>query len=379
MGDSSFSRRGFLSAVGALGIAGATVGCATAAGRQGAAAPHQVHQAHAGLMTFIGSYTSSQPAGRGVDIAMRDMNGVLTPSGTLDGIADASFFAWSPDHKFLYVTNEQEQGSITAIDVSTHEPKVINTAPSGGSSPTHLSVHPSGEFLFTAHYGDGTVAVHRRNPDGSIGENTALVKHPGAEPHAHQVVVDPSGKWVVTVDLGADSVFVHAFDAGKLTQHQQLPLPAGTGPRHLVFKGTTAYLLAELNSTITVLAWDPEAGALTAGQVISSRAPEATGENFPAEIAISRDGQFVYASNRGDDTIATFGVENGSLVFKAVTPTGGNWPRHFALDPEETSLFVANQRAGTITRLARDTETGALTPTPDSYACPSVAVITFHG
>lgn len=372
----SFSRRGFLSAVGTLGVAGATVGCASAAGRQSAAG---VHQAHEGLMTFIGSYTSSQPAGRGVDIAMRDMNGVLTRSGTLPGVADASFFAWSPDHEFLYATNEQPQGSITAIDVSTHEPRVINSAPSGGNAPTHLSVHPSGEFILIANYGDGTVAAHRRNPDGSIGENTALVKHPGAEPHAHQVLVDPSGKWVVAVDLGADSVFVHAFDGGRLTQHQQLTLPAGTGPRHLVFEGTTAYLLAELNSTITVLGWDPKAGNLTAGQVISSRAPEATGENFPAEIAISRDGQFVYASNRGDDTIATFAVDNGSLVFKAATPTGGNWPRHFALDPEETSLFVANQRAGTVTRLARDVNTGALTPTPDSFACPSVAVITFHG
>ena len=376
MVGSSFSRRGFLSAVGALGVARATTGCATAAGWQSAAAAHQARE---GLMTFIGSYTSSQPAGRGVDIAMRDMNGLLAPSGTVDGVADASFFAWSPDHQFLYATTEQEQGAITAIDVSTHEPRVLNSAPSGGNSPTHLSVHPSGEFLLTANYGDGTVAAHRRNPDGSIGENTDLVKHPGAEPHAHQVVVDPSGKWVVAVDLGVDSVFVHAFDAGKLTQHQQLALPAGTGPRHLVFEGTTAYLLAELNSTITALAWDPKTGTLTAGQVISSRAPEATGDNAPAEIAISRDGQFVYASNRGDDTIATFGVENGSLVFQAATPTGGSWPRHFALDPEETSLFVANQRAGTVTRLARDTGTGALTPTPDSYACPSVAVITFHG
>ncbi|SFS62901.1 lactonase family protein [Saccharopolyspora flava] len=375
----SFSRRGFLSAVGALGVAGATVGCASAAGRSGAAAVHAHAPAHEGLMTFIGSYTSSQPAGRGVDVAMRDMNGVLAPSGTLDGVADASFFAWSPDHKFLYVTNEQPQGSITAIDVSTHEPRIINTAPSGGNAPTHLSVHPDGEYVLTAHYGDGTVAVHRRNPDGGIGENTALVRHPGAEPHAHQVLVDPSGKWVVSVDLGADSVFVHAFDAGKLTQHQQLALPAGTGPRHLVFKGTTAYLVAELNSTITVLGWDPEAGNLTAGQVISSRAPEAAGENFPAEIVISRDGKFVYATNRGDDTVAVFAVNDGQLTFHSAAPSGGNWPRHCALDPEETSLFVANQRAGTITRLARDPETGALTPTPDSYACPSVAAITFHG
>ncbi|MCI2418021.1 lactonase family protein [Saccharopolyspora sp. K220] len=384
MRDNGMPRRRFLTAVGAVGFAGAagaitTTSAACAAAPAAAPQPAVSHQA--GLMTLIGSYTSAAPPGRGLEVAIRDDAGVLEPSGIVDGVPDASFFAWSPDHRYLYVTNELPQGTITAVDLSGHHPVVLGSQSSGGAGPTHLTVHPSGEFLFTANYTDGTVAVHRRNADGSIGESTDLIKHPGAEPHAHQVLVDPSKQWVVSVDLGADAVFVYAFDpaTGKLTQHQHLELPAGTGPRHLAFNYDRAYLLAELNSTITVLDWDLEAGQFAPGQVLSSREPGATGENFPAEIAVSRDAKFVYASNRGDDNIATFTTDDAGLTFQSVTPTGGNWPRHFTLDPEETSLYVANQRAGVITRLARDPATGALTPTQDRYDCPSVAALTFHG
>ena len=373
MPDTALPRRRFLTGVVA---AGAAVALAPRALARGA------HPAM--LMALIGSYTSSSPAGRGLEVAHRADSGALEPSGVVDGVPDASWLAWSPDHRFLYVTNEVPQGTVTAVDLSSHTPKVLNAQSTGGAGPTHASVHPDGKFLFTANYTDGTVSVHRRNDDGSIGESTDLVRHPGAEPHAHQVLVDPSGRWVVAVDLGADSVFVYALDAatGKLTQNQQLALPAGTGPRHLAFFGAShAYLLAELNSTITVLAWDVEGGKFTAGEVVGSRAPESNGENFPSEIAVSRDGKFVYAANRGDNDIAAFAVKDGGakLEFLGAAPTGGDWPRHFALDPEQTSLYVSNQRSGTIPRLTRNADTGLLTPAPEVLDVPSVAVVTFHG
>lgn len=380
-------RRRFLTAAGAIGLAGAagvvaTTSTACATTSSGAAPQTEPAMHHAaGLMTLIGSYTSASPAGRGLEVAIRNDAGVLEPSGVVDGVPDASFFAWSPDHKYLYVTNEVPNGTITAVDLSQHHPVVLGSKPSGGAGPTHISAHPGGEFIFTANYTDGTVAVHRRNADGTIGDSTDLIKHPGAEPHAHQILVDPSKQWVVAVDLGADAVFVYAFDTatGKLTQHQHLELPAGTGPRHLAFNYDRAYLLAELKSEITVLDWNLDAGQFTPGQVISTREPDASGENFPAEIAITRDAKFAYASNRGDNNIATFAITDAGLEFQGTTPVGGDWPRHFALDPEQTSLFVANQRSGAITRLARDPNTGALTPTEDVYECPSVAAITFHG
>ncbi|GAA4849081.1 lactonase family protein [Saccharopolyspora rosea] len=370
-------RRSFLTAVG-LSAVGAATAPTAAPGSGGAVAARP-----RGLLALIGSYTSSNPAGRGLEIARRAPSGALESAGVVDGVPDASFFAWSPDHRFVYVTNERPDGSVTAIEVTGHRPRVLNSRSTRGAGPTHLAVHPDGDFLFTANYTDGSVVVHRRDADGSIGESTDLVRHPGSEPHAHQVVVDPSKRWVISVDLGDDSVFVYALDhgTGELTEHQHLQLPTGTGPRHLVFHpdAERAYLVAELRSEVTVLAWDAEDGRLTPGLVVGTRRDGASGENYPGEIAVSRDGRFVHASNRGDDDIAVFAVDGPGLRPIGNTPAGGNWPRHFALAPEETSLYVANQRSGTITRLSRDPDSGALSPSPDRYDCPSVAAITFHG
>ncbi|MEY8043101.1 lactonase family protein [Saccharopolyspora cebuensis] len=373
MRDNAMRRRGFLGALGAVGlsVAAQPTGVAAGSGRS------------PGLLTLIGSYTSADPAGRGLEVAHRGPGGALHPGGVVDGVPDASFFAWSPDHRFVYVTNERPAGTVTAVDVSAHRPVVLGSVSTRGAGPTHLTVHPDGDFLLTANYTDGTVVVHRRGADGTLGESTDLVQHPGAQPHAHQVVVDPSGRWVIAVDLGADAVFCYRLDpgTGRLARHQHLALPTGTGPRHLVFHpdATRAYLLAELASTITVLHFDVDTGWFTPGEVLSTRDEDATGENFPAEIAISRDARFVYASNRGDDTLAAFAVRDDHLEPLGGTPTGGSWPRHFTFDPEQTSLYVANQRSGTITRLRRDPGTGALTSTADRYDCPSVAALTFHG
>ncbi|GAB3299608.1 lactonase family protein [Parasphingorhabdus pacifica] len=378
------SRRRFLSTVGSAGAitAAGSVGAATSVDTAVAVGSATTRTGRTeGLLTLVGSYTSTTPPGRGLEFARRDQSGHLEPAGIVEGVPDVSFFSWAPGRTRLYVTNELPTGAVTSIDVTGHRPTALNTRSSGGAGPTHLSVHPDGRYLLTAHYTDGTIAVHRLDEDGSIGEPTDLLRHPGSRPHAHQVLVDPSGRWVVAVDLGADSVFVHGFDpsTGRLFRHQRMTVPPGTGPRHLVFDFERAYLLSELRSTITTLDWDAESGRFTPGSVVSTREPDATGENFPAEIARSRDGRFVYASNRGDDTIATFRVEDDALIRLGTTPTGGSWPRHFVLDPEETSIHVANQRTGTIARLARDPASGTLHRTRDRYDCPSVAALTFRG
>lgn len=384
MRDSHMRRRQFLTT---LGAAGASAMLIPLSATSASARPERAAtSARAKVTALIGSYTSSNPPGHGLNIAHRTSAGALRPAGEVDGVPDVSWLAWHPDHQHLYVTNEREQGSLTALDVNGHVPKVINAVPSGGAAPTHATVHPEREYLLAANYGDGTVAVHRINDDYSIGDRTDLVRHEGAnrQAHAHQVVVDPSGAWVVAVDLGADSVYVYGLDAnsGKLTQNQQLRMPAGNGPRHLAFhpNAAHAYLLSELKSVITVLAWDHKAGRFTPGQVIGTRERDAGGENFPAEIALDRDGRFVYASNRGDDTIATLTVsdDGAKLSFVGTTPVGGVWPRHFTLDPEEESVYVANQKSGTINRLTRDVDTGRLAVTQDSVRYPSVAMLTFQ-
>ncbi len=336
---------------------------------------------------YIGSYTTwGEPPGRGLDIGLVEpRTGRLIVTGTVDKIPDPSFFAFSRDRRFLYSTNELvPDGSVTALDVAEpQDPVVLNRQSTRGAGPTHLSVHPSGRFLLTANYTTGSVVVHRLDRDGLIGESTDLVQHQGTdrEPHAHQVLTDPSGRWIVAVDLGADSVFVYRLHSatGTLDQRQQLRLPTGAGPRHLAFhpSGRFAYILGELRSEITVAAWDFAAGRLTPGQVIPTVPAGVT--NFPAEIAVSPDGRFVYASNRGENTIATFTTHDGGrrLTFAGKTPTGGDWPRHFTLSPDGRWVYVSNQRSNTVNWLPRDPGTGRLGASAGSVPVNNVGIVAF--
>lgn len=339
---------------------------------------------------YIGSFSTwGDPPGRGLDVGRVDRStGALTVTATVEGMPDASFFALSRDRRILYSTNELvPDGAVTALAVrDPQRPIVLNRAPTRGAGPTHLSVHPSGRYLLTANYTDGSVVAHRLQEDGRIGESTDLVQHVGSErdPHAHQVVTDPSGRWVLAVDLGADSVFVYELDlaTGKLAVNQQLRLPSGNGPRHLAFHphGRFAYILGELRSEITVASWDAGAGQLTAGQVIPTTGPDAPNQNFPAEIAVSRDGRFVYASNRGEDSIATFGVRDRGrrLVFVDTVSTGGSWPRHFTLTPDERWVYVSNQRSNSVNWLSRDPGTGKVGSSAGSVRVNNVGIVTFR-
>jgi 6-phosphogluconolactonase len=369
-------RRKFLSAIGALG--------GMVLGDKAAAAAKTL------FTVYLGSFSSGgKPRGRGLEIGTADgASGQLTITGTVEGVPDASFLAFSPDRRTLYAVNElQPQGSVTALDIGVDplRPSVLNTQPTGGGGPTHLSVHPSGRYLLTANYSDGTVIVHPLRPDGRIGTATDMARHEGETraARAHQVVTDPSGRWVVAVDLGADSVYVYGLDLtlGKLTLNQQLKLPSGAGPRHLAFHpdGRYAYILGELRSEITVAAWDAASGRFTPGQVIGTLGDAAPQRNFPAEIQLSPDGRFVYASNRGQDSIVMFSIEasGGRLSFGSATPTGGAWPRHFTLDPSGRWLYVANQNSNAVTWLPRDPDTGKVGVAAGSVKVNSVGMVLF--
>jgi 6-phosphogluconolactonase len=331
---------------------------------------------------YIGSYSTwGEPPGRGLDIATADPEtGMLTITSTVPDVPDASFLAFSPNRHTLYATNElTPDGTVTALDIrDPQHPVVLNRAPAG-AAPTHLSVHPCGRYLLTANYGDGTLTVHTLLPGGGIGESTDLVRHNGSEPHAHHILTDPSGRWILATDLGADSVFVHHLDldTGKLTLHQRFRLPPGAGPRHLAFhpNGRYAYVLGEHRSEITVASWNPTAGTLTAASVV----PTTSATNAPAEIAVTRDGRHLYASNRGENTLAHFTIDDsGARLTHVVSTPTDDWPRHFTLSPDERFVHVANQRAGTITQLPRDPHTGILGAATASIPSDNVAVIAFH-
>jgi 6-phosphogluconolactonase len=370
------NRRTFLGAAAVGGLTMATGVPAQAAGRNVST-------------VYIGSFTSwGPPVGPGFVVGTADSaTGTLKLTGGVSGIVDPSWFAYSRDGRILYSTIESAAGQVSSFTITDpQKPVPLNSQPTNGAAPTHISVHPSGRYLLSANYSSGSVSVNSLRADGKIGPVTHVVKHVGEnrDPHAHQIVTDPSGRWIIAVDLGADSVYVYSLDlaTGKLKQNQQLKLPVGAGPRHLAFhpNGRYAYILGELRSEVTVAAWDPATGKLTAGQVISTLGDAKPPENYPAEIQISPDGRFVYASNRGHDSLATFvvGEQGKTLGFVNTTPTGGTWPRHFTIDPTCRWVYVANQRTGTINWLPRDPGTGKLSASAGSVRVDNVGIVSFR-
>jgi 6-phosphogluconolactonase len=372
------SRRTFLGA--AAGASAATV-----LGTQFAAAATTPKACIAGATVYVGSYTTGAD-GHGLDVTSRS-GATLTPVRTVPGISDTSWFDRSADGKTLYVTNEGDpNGFVSALDITdVTNPKLLNKISSKGSAPTHLSVHSSGKYVLAANYGTGSVVVLPILAGGKLGEATDLAQHQGSDraPNAHQVVNDPTGRWVLSVDLGADSVYVYSLDVatGKLSLHQQLKLPTGAGPRHLAFDrtGKFAYILQELRPELTVASWDAATGTLKALSVVPAVPSGSTGDLFPGEIALSKDGKFAYATVRGPNTLATFAVSDGGATLKLVSTvsSGGNWPRHVALDPAESWFYVSNQRSGTVTSLPRDPATGLPGAVASSLAVGSVNSVYF--
>lgn len=321
----------------------------------------------AGGPVYVGNYTSD--AGPGLVVARPSGNALAEV--TRVELANPSWLARRGGH--CYVVDESEQGAVSAVSLADPWlPRVQSTRQTGGAAPTHCCVH--GDWLVTANYGSGSLAVHPIEPDGSLGERTDLVQH-GEGAHAHQVLPDPSRTSLLAVDIGLDTVFVYRMHDGKLREHSRTVLPTSSGPRHLCFhpNGWLAYLAHEYESTLTVLRWDAGAGLLRPGQVVGTRPSRPGKENYPAEVAVSEDGRYVYVSNRGDNTIAGFAVDGSRIRPLEAVPCGGDWPRHIAL--KDGYVYVANQRSGTVAWLRRDPASGALTRPAGTLAVPAAAMV----
>ena len=315
-------------------------------------------QGRSALRAYIGSFTSA--GGRGVLAADVDATtGALTVTGATDAVADPSFLALAGP--VLHAVSETEPGAVAAFDVTGPVPRPLGApVPVDGAGPTHLAL--AAGHLLTANYTSGSVTVLPLAEDGTHRPATTVLRHEGggsvperqSGPHAHQVLPDPSGRWVVSVDLGTDSVRTCALDpaTGALTLHHETVLRPGTGPRHLVFHpaGTHAYVLNELEPTLTVCRWDAEAGVLEG----------TTGPNYPSEIVAAPDGRFLWAAVRGDDTLAVLALDpdGAKADLVATVPCGGVWPRDLTLDPSGRRLYAANERSGDVTWFDLDPETG---------------------
>ncbi|MFG2732262.1 lactonase family protein [Streptomyces canus] len=301
-------------------------------------------------------------------------------------VSGASFLAAHPSLDVVYSTNETETGTVSAVarDSDGTLSPLGDPASSGGANPCHLTVHPNGEWLLTANYGSdiapGTVAVHRLGAEGRLLEPTDLVVHQGSGPvtgrqegsHAHQVLVDPAGRFVLATDLGADAVLTYRLDTvtGTLEQAAVNPMRKGSGPRHLAFApgGDLVFSADELSSTVTCHRYDATEGTLTA----LSSAPATTAEdvvNQPGGIVASPCGRFVWVTNRGADTIAAFRLVGTALEPLGEVPAGGTWPRGLAL--VDGHLLVANQHSGTLAAL-RVRQDGTLDLPHPPISAPSV-------
>jgi len=369
----------------------------------------QSGQAKEPLIAYVGTYTSPlqnmretqvdlPPGnGRGIHLFQVDRDtGAMTPCGLFEMGTSPSALVIDATREHLYSANETERigddeaGSVSsfAIDPTNGKLALLNSVSSGGKGPAHLSLHPSGRFVLVANYFGGSVAVLPILPDGSLGKVTDIKMDAGTvgptkatnaplgsfafsghdQPHAHMIKADPSGRFVLHVDLGLDKIYVWKFDSNKglLTPNDPpaVSLPPGDGPRHFDFhpNGRWLYSLQEEGSTIVLFDYDSAKGQLKSRQTISSLPPGFAGSNFCSGILVSDDGRFVYAGNRLHDSIGIFSVgESGKLTFVGDEWTRGNYPRSFNFDPTGQFLYSCNQRGDNIALFRVNRNSGGLT------------------
>lgn len=357
-----------------LALAGALLGPAA---RVEGAAP-------AATPVYVGTYTGSGSRG----IYRFTLDTATGAAGTPVLVAETrnpSFLALHPNGRVLYAVNEvddfegQAAGSVGAfaIDPATGKLTLINRQSSQGAGPCHLFVDHAGRDVLVANYDGGTVAVLPIGADGRLAPASCVRAHEGTgpnrarqdKPHAHGIWLDAAERFALATDLGADRIFVYRFDAvkGTLEPHGAVPLAPGSGPRHLAFdpSGRTVFAISELRSTVSSFAYDATAGTLRAIQTVSTLPADFKRGNTAAEVVLSPDGRYLYASNRGDDSLAVFAVDavSGRLTPAGRIAAGGRTPRHFAIDATGRWLIVALQDSNAITILRRDPASGQAAPT----------------
>lgn len=377
------------------------------------------------LVAYVGTFSSplrdvlptqvDLPPGNGRGIHLFRVNratGALTPAGIQEMGTSPSRLAVNAAGTRLYSANEtdrvgdQKEGTVSAFAVnrSTGVLEVLNSVRSGGAGPTYVSVHPTGRFLFVANYFGGSVAVLPILRDGRLGGATdvkidaglvgrsrATNAPPGSfafsghdRTHAHMILSDPSGRFVLHSDLGLDKIFIWKFDdrRGVLTAADppSVSLPSGDGPRHFQFhpNGRWVYSIQEEASTIVLFDYDAEAGRLMSRKTISTLPPAFAGSNFCSEIRVSGDGRFVYAGNRLHDSIGIFAVGmDGGLSYVGEEWTRGNYPRSFNFDPSSQFLYCCNQRGDNVVAFRVDSQTGRLGFTGGYTAVGNPSAIVF--
>jgi len=356
-------------------------------------------------LLFVGTYTEKES--KGIYAYRFDLaSSVLTPLGIAAEAINPSFLAIDPNHRFLYAVNEVQKykdansGVVSAFSIDsqkgdrqTGKLKLLNAVASRGADPCYIAFDKTGKYALVANYTGGSVAVFPVQTDGHIAESSAFVQHAGSSinrerqegPHAHWIETTPDNRFAIAVDLGLDELLIYRFDAknGSLTPNNPpyAKLDPGAGPRHLAFhpNGKFVYVVNELQSSITAFAYDASHGGLRKLKTVSTLPKTFSGSNDTAEIKVHPSGKFLFASNRGHDTIAVFSIDSktGTLTLADHFSTQGKTPRNFEIDPSGKFLFVANQDTNNIAVFQIDSNTGRLTVTKRTIQVPSPVCLKF--
>lgn len=341
---------------------------------------------------FVGTYTNKESKGI-YSVEFDAATGRLAAPVLAAETKSPSYLALSPDRRRLYAVSESEAMAVAfAIDADrAHLTPLQSPQPARGKAPCHLTVDATARALVVANYHTGVVASLALNPDGTIGAAGSVLQHTGsgpnpdrqAGPHAHCVVLSPDSRYVFSCDLGLDKIFAYQLDAAtaRLTPAEKpfTVTAPGSGPRHLTFApdGRHAFMLTEMGATVVAYRYDATHGTLTELDTRSSLDPQSTfrGENRSAAIRVHPNGRFVYASNRGPDSIAVlaFDAASGKLTPVEVVPSGGQQPRDFILSPDGLWLIAAHQDSNSLVVFRIDPATGRLTRT-DATASVSMPV-----
>lgn len=304
-------------------------------------------------------------------------------------VGSPTYLSISADQRFLYTVAQDDQlGGVAAYEIhpESGELQYINEQMEKGAPPCHLHIE-SGE-LVTGNYHEGTVELFQVNEQGEIGTRSAVSQHQGngphdrqEKPHIHYTAQSPDGEFVIVADLGTDELTTYRVNQGELERVQTFHVKQGSGPRHIVFHPNEkfAYLITELSSEVIVLAYDAETGGFTERQTIGALPENFTETNDASAIHISSDGRFVYTGNRGHNSIAAFEVNEDTfeLTFIEHTPTGGEWPRDFVMDPSESFIIAANQHSNNLVLFSRDHVTGKLTNIRSEVTVPETVCVKF--
>jgi 6-phosphogluconolactonase len=337
-------------------------------------------------LVYIGTHSAGPQ--KGISVAhFNSATGVLTKPELIVEAPAPAYFILHPNGKYLYVCNSNDFArgytgqiiSAYSVDPKNGTLTILNQQSSGGADPSYIEMDAAQRFVLVANYKGGSVTVIALQPDGSLGAMTANIKHSGksvdtvrqTQPYAHSVKLDPTNSFALVADLGLDKLFVYRFnrETGALTPNDPpfVQVSPGSGPRHIAFhpSGKFVYLINEMACTIITFAWDSASGTLTELQTSSTIPSDYKGKNACAEIAVYPNGKFLYASNRGHESLAVFVVNDtsGKISLMEHIPTQGRSPRNFEFDPTNKWLIVTNHNSDNAMVFKVDEKSGHLTPT----------------